>query len=402
MNNQKKTSLIIFLTFVVTSAMYLAAFVFVPFFSSGLNIVQSALSDLDTSNNLNKKIKEIDSYIDRYYINSTDQSSLNDMAVKGYMTGLGDVYSQYYTKSEFAELNAEVEGNYKGVGIEVALDENNLITVLNAYKDAPADEAGIRPGDKIIKINGVSVNGDNYELALNMMKGVGKYGKNDTITVTIKREDETFETKITRKEITVQSVSSEMLDSSIGYVRISSFAEETDEQFEKQVDSLLSHGAKSLIIDIRNNGGGLLTTVVNISDYLLPKGDILTIKGKNAKPEIFSSNEEYVDLPICVLINGNSASASEVLAGALKDHDRAILVGETTYGKGVVQTLIKLKDGSGIKLTTSKYYTPNGVCIDKKGIKPDIEVKMDLNKNLALLEKSEDVQLQEAIKQLLK
>lgn len=402
MHKPGKTPTTIFLTFLVTSLMYTACFVAFPAFSKGVSSLSSILPSSDGTSELKQKLNDIDYYLDEYYIDKADEKTLTDKALKGYVSGLGDVYSQYYTKSEYEELTSEVSGNYKGVGIEVTIDENNQIVVLNAYNDAPAHKAGIRPGDLITKVNDTSVNGENYDLAINMMKGVGKYGKTDTVRVTVKRGSEIFETDISREEITVQSVSAEMLPEKIGYVKVSTFGEETDEQFVSAVNSLITDGAKSLIIDLRNNGGGLLDTVVNMADFLLPKGDILTIKSKSGKPDVFVSDENSVSLPLCVLINQNSASASEVLAGALKDHKKAILVGETSYGKGVVQTLFKLKDGSGLKLTTAKYYTPSGVCIDKKGIKPDVEVKMELERHLSLYEHKDDIQLQEAIKQLTK
>lgn len=400
MSDKKRISFVIFLTFLVTSVMYITSFVMIPAFRNGLTGIRDSISGDNSDKELNGKIAEIDAYIEENYFNEYDKNKLNDMAVKGYVAGLGDKYSQYYTKSEYAELNADLEGNFKGVGVEVTIDDDNLITVLNAYKDAPAHKAGIQAGDKIIKVNGTPVNGDNYDTALNMMRGAGKYGKSDTVTVTIKRGEETFETKITREEITVQTVSSKMLENNIGYIQISSFGAETDEQFEKETNALITQGATSLIIDLRNNGGGMLESVVYVADYLLPEGIILTIKGKDKKPQEYTSSADCIDLPMCVLINGNSASASEVLAGALKDHKKATLIGEKTYGKGVVQTLFPLSDGDGLKITTAKYYTPSGECIDKKGIKPHKEVKMDLTKNLYLYTMEEDVQLGEAIKHL--
>lgn len=403
MQKHIKTPLIIFLTFIVTSAMYLVAFIFVPAFSAGIADIQSlfSLQKSNKNSSLSSRISEIDSHINSSYIHDYKQDELDDLALKGYVAGLKDVYSQYYTKEEFDELNSQVNGNYKGVGIEVTVDEDNLITVLNAYKDAPAAKAGICSGDKIIAVDGVSVNRNNYDQALSMIKGAGKYsGKSDKVTLTILRGEDKFDTVVTREAITMQSVSEELIEGNIGYIELSAFAEDSDEQFKKAVNSLVSKGASSLIIDLRNNGGGLLTTVVSISDYLLPEGKILTIKGKNSQPQVFSSDSKCIDIPMCVLINGNSASASEVLAGALKDHKKATLVGETTYGKGVVQTMYNLSGGCGLKLTTSEYYTPNNICIDKIGIKPDIEVPMELTKNLSLYTLEEDIQLKEAINQL--
>lgn len=398
--NLGRSALIIFVTFMVTSVLYTAAYLFVPAFSGALNFATTKIESYSDSE-FTKKLKEVEGYIDSVYINKADKTKQENMAIKGYVAGLGDVYSEYYTAKEYEEAFAELEGNYKGVGIEVTIDSDNLITVLTAYEDAPAAKAGIISGDKIIKVNGKNVNGDNYDEAINMMRGVGKYGKTDKVSVTVKRKEEIFDAEITREEVIINTIKSEMVDSDIGYVKVSSFSEGTDSDFEIAVNNLKTEGAKSLIIDLRDNPGGMLDTVLNMADFLMPEGEILRIDAKNQEPQTFSSSaEQSVDMPICVLINGSSASASEVLAGALKDHGLATLVGEKTFGKGVVQSLYELSDGSKIKLTTAKYYTPSGVCIDQKGINPDVEVKMELTKNLGLYEKSEDIQLQKAIETL--
>ena len=398
MNNEKKVSLAVFLTFLVTSVLYLSAFILVPALSSLPEMLLSGISGTKNSRELSAKIGEIEHHIEKKYINEYDTATLNDMALKGYVAGLDDVYSTYYTKEEFEELNSQMEGEYKGIGIEVVIDNDNLITVVNVFENSPAHKANIIPGDKIVKVNETDVTGDNYDLALDMMRGVGEYGKSDTFFITVKRGEETIKSQITREKIDTQTVSSEMLEGNIGYISLSSFLEESDEEFIAHTDRLISQGAKSLIIDLRNNGGGILDTVLRISDYLMGEGTILTIKNKGVAPNVFKSDKKRIDLPMCVLINGNSASASEVLAGALKDNKEAALVGETSYGKGVVQTVVDLSDGSGLKITTAKYYTPSGKCIDQKGIKPDVEVKMELTKSLFLYEKHEDIQLQEAIK----
>ncbi len=401
LNNRKHIAFAVFITFIVTSVLYTGAYLYVPMFSGSLKSIVSFLSP-GNEGKISDKISEIDKYLDVYYMDDINSEKLKNSAVKGYVAGLGDIYGEYYSKAEYEELNADLTGNYKGIGVEVAIDDDNLITVLAAYDGAPAAKAGIKKGDKIIKVNDTEVNGDNYDEAINMMRGAGDYGKTDDMTLTIQRGEEAFETKVTREKVISQTVKSEMLQSDIGYVNVSQFAEETDEDFEMQINGLISKGAKSLIIDLRNNPGGMLTTVVNMADYLLPKGEILRIVGKDSDPVIYSSDDDCINLPICVLINGSSASASEVLAGALKDHDRATLVGEKTYGKGVVQSIFDLSDGDALKITTAKYYTPSGECIDKKGINPDVKAEMKLTKNLALYEKDEDTQLQKAIEELSK
>ena len=403
MHKPQKTSLTIFLTFIITSAMYLVAFVIFPVFSGFLGSVGSSITGWfggGNSGDLSQKINQIDSYIEEGYINKVDQNKLNDMALKGYVGGLGDPYSQYFSQEEMEALSADLQGTYKGIGMEVVQNENNQIEVVNVFKGGPAEKSGMLAGDKIIEVNNVKVDGESMTLATNIIKGIDKRGKSDKLSIKVLRGDKEVVLTAVREEVIVQSVSGKMLKGNIGYLQISSFVEETGTQFKEEAGKLIDKGAKSLVIDLRNNGGGLLEAVVEVADYLLPEGTILTVKGKSGKPQVYTSDERSVDLPICVLTNGNSASASEVLAGALKDHKRATLVGEKTYGKGVVQTLYGFKDGSAVKITTAKYYTPSGECIDKIGIKPDVEVKMELSKALSLYTEAEDIQLQEAINQL--
>lgn len=399
MNKLNKTPIIIFVTFLVTTALYVGAYMFVPVFSNTLSNAATFLAS-SKDGTLNQKLNEIDKIVDEYFIDDVDKEKLKTQAVKAYVAAIEDEYTEYYTPEQYLELTSDISGNYKGIGVEVTVTEDNLITIIDAYDKSPASKAGIKPKDKIIKVNGTDVNGDNYDLAIDMMRGVGKFGENDEMLLTIKRGDTTFETKAKREHVVSQTVKGELLENNIGYIRLSQFAEGTAKDFEKTVNSLRTEGAKSLIIDLRNNPGGMLTSVVEIADLLLPEGKILTIKGKNGPKDEYMSLEGEVDMPMCVLVNGMSASASEVLAGALKDHDKAVIIGEKTYGKGVVQSIFELDDDSALKITTSRYYTPSGKSLDKKGIEPDIEVKMPLTKSLGLYEKEEDIQLQRAIKEL--
>ncbi len=387
---RKNTLLIIFLTFAVTSALYLSAHILVPSFGNALDNIVSFITPGFESGG---KMGEVQNIIGNSFMGNPDKEKLETKALKAYVGALDDPYSEYFTKEEFESLSGQLTGNYKGIGIEVTLNDDNLISIVNAYKNAPAAKAGIMPQDIITAVDGIQVNGDNYNEAISMIRGDGEYGKKDTVILTIKRQEETFDTKVTRTEVSMQTVDSRMIDQSIGYVSLSNFAEESHKDFELAVNSLISSGAKSLIIDLRNNPGGMLTTVVSIADFLLPKGTILTIKGKSTPPEVYYSDEECIDLPMYVLINGSSASASEVLAGALSDHKRAILVGEKSFGKGVVQTMYNLSGGDALKITTAKYYTPNDVCIDGKGIEPDHKVEMLLTKPLEYYTPEEDVQL---------
>ncbi len=401
MNKLNKTPVIIFVTFLVTTALYVCAYMFVPAFSNVLSDAASLIA-ASKDGSLGAKLNEIDKIVDEYFIDDIDKEKLKTQAVKAYVDAIEDEYTEYYTPEQYLELTSDISGNYKGIGVEVTVTDDNLITIIEAYDKSPASKAGIMPKDKIIRVNGTDVNGDNYDLAIDMMRGVGKFGENDEMLLTIKRGSDTFETKVIREHVVSQTVKGTLLENDIGYIRLSQFAEGTAKDFEKTVNSLRTEGAKSLIIDLRNNPGGILTSVVEIADSLLPEGKILTIKGKNGPEDEYMSLEGEVDMPMCVLVNGMSASASEVLAGALKDHDKAVIIGEKTYGKGVVQSIFELDDDSALKLTTSRYYTPSGKSLDKKGIEPDIEVKMPLTKALGLYEKEEDIQLQRAIKEVSK
>jgi len=402
MESKKKIAWAVFITFVLTSVLYTAAFTVIPSFGGMLGDIRALLDKSDNAE-LTLKTREINRIVDDYYIYDYDKKEMTDFALGAYVAGLDDVYSEYITKDNYAKMMEDLTGDYKGIGVEVFIDTDNLITVLSAFEDAPAHKAGIKANDKIISVNGVLVNGDNYNEAVNMMKGVGKYGKNgDDLTLTVKRGENEFEAKLTRAEVINHTVKTKMLKNKIGYVRISQFDEVTGDDFEKLTDKLLSDGAKSIIIDLRNNPGGVLTGVVQVADKLLPKGKIITVKDKTGEEIVYNSDENEIDVPMCVLINGASASASEVLAGALRDHKKAVLVGEKSYGKGVVQSVFNLSDGSAFKLTTAEYFTPNGESIHKKGITPDHVVKLEANTNVFALSESEDIQLQKAIEVLSK
>lgn len=399
MYSKKRVYSIIFITFVLTTALYTSAIAFVPSLDSFLGSIRTIL---DRNDNLGARLNEINSYVDNYFINDYDKEKMADNALEGYVSALNDPYTEYISKSEYKEFMSELTGNYKGIGVEVYVDTDGYITVLSAFDDSPASNAGILPGDKIVGVNDTAVNIDNYNEAINMMRGIGEYGKTDDMTLTILRGSKKIKVDITRTEVVNQTVKTKMLDNNIGYVRISQFDDDTGTDFSRLTDNLIADGAKSLIIDLRDNPGGVLTGVVNVADKLLGKGKIITIKEKSGKETVYNSDKNEVDLPMCVLINRNSASASEVLAGALKDHKKATLVGEKSFGKGIVQTIFDLSDKSALKITTAKYYTPNGTCIHGKGIQPDYKVELNADKNIMALDASEDTQLQKAIEILSK
>ena len=300
------------------------------------------------------------------------------------------------------EYKQNLMGNYVGIGIYMAKNtENNTIVVLTPIKYSPAEEAGILPGDVIKSINGVEYTGDDMTAAANSIKGE----EGSTVTLEILRNQEVKRFEITRKKITTNPVISKKLDNNIGYLEVSSFDEDTASNFKAKFEELKTQGITSLIIDLRNNGGGLVDEALQIADYIVPKGkDLLITVDKDKKEKIEKSKEDVLmDMPIVVLVNKNSASSSEILAGALKDLGEATIVGTTTYGKGVIQQLLSLKDGSGLKVTVEEYYTPNRTKINGVGIEPDEKVELPESvTNILLVKDEEDTQLQKAVELLSK
>jgi carboxyl-terminal processing protease len=347
---------------------------------------------------INKKLNKLESLIDEYYLEEVDESAFADGIYKGLMESLGDPYSVYYTKDEFAALMESSSGVYCGIGATVSQDaKTGVISIVKPFVSGPAYDAGVLPGDIIYKVNGEEVTGVDLSEVVSRMKG--DEGTEVNITVVRENESEPIEMTIERRQIEVPTVEYEMLDNNVGYISVSQFEEVTADQFIKAVNDLDKKGQKGLIVDLRNNPGGLLNIVVEMLDRLLPKGLIVYTQDKNgAKEEFFSDGDEEFNKPMVVLINGNSASASEIFAGAIQDYGIGTLVGTTSFGKGIVQSVIPLDDETAVKITVSKYYTPKGRNIHGTGIEPDVEVELkDDLKQKVVIEKSEDNQLQKAI-----
>ena len=317
---------------------------------------------------------------------------------KGLFDALEDPYSVYYSKDEFNKLNEDNQGEFGGVGIQISAQADDFITVVAPIKGTPAEAAGIQPGDKIIAINDEPYFGTDLEKAVSIMRGE----PGTDVDLTIRREkgqgfeDEVF--TITREIIKVDSVHPDTIGD-FAYVRLSSFDEHTYEDFKRAVDEA-QKTSPGLVLDLRNNPGGLLSSVVSIADYLLPQGPIVSTVDNKGKKLSEESDEAMVDIPIVVLINQGSASASEILAGALQDYHRATIVGQTSFGKGVVQKIYPLKDG-GYKITVSEYYTALGNEINKKGVKPDVEVELgEETEGIGIDFYDQDSQLQKAVEVL--
>ena len=319
------------------------------------------------------KYKALEQSIKREFYKKPDEKKLEDATYKGLFSGLEDVYSAYYTADEMKQLLEVATGKYVGIGFVVGADKaTGAIRVESVMNNSPAKESGVKKGDLVVAVNGKKYSYMEMDIAVKNIRGP----ENTSVKITFLRDGKKIDKTITRKEIKIVSIESKMLEDKIGYINIKSFEEETAEDFRKALASLEAQGMKALIIDVRDDGGGLLTVVEDICDRILGKAVIVYTKDRQGKKEYLkSSDKEKIDKPIVVLTNRSSASASEILTGAVLDNKAGISIGETTYGKGLVQGMLKLKDGSGYKLTTAQYFTPNGNYIDKKGIKPTIEVK---------------------------
>ena len=356
----------------------------------------SSLSGINTE--LLKKIYSLRTIIDSKYISEVNEKDLVNGAIKGYVEGLGDDYTQYFTKEEMEEFKTETEGNYVGIGIYMYQNtEDNTVVILTPIEGSPAEEAGILPGDIIKKVDGVEYTGEDFEKISTYIKG--KEGS--TVKLEIEREGKILDFEIERRKIDLYPIKSEVLENNIGYINITSFDEDSGKEFKNAYNELNKKGIKSLIIDLRNNGGGIVDEALEIADYILEKNaTILITKDKNENEVIEKSTKKpIIKVPIVALVNENTASASEILTAALKENGKATVVGEKTYGKGVIQELITLSDGSGIKITTEEYYTPNRNKINEVGITPDKEVSLPETVTSSYnIERKFDTQLKEAIR----
>ncbi|HLR21129.1 MAG TPA: S41 family peptidase [Tissierellaceae bacterium] len=344
------------------------------------------------------KILLLESIIEEDYLRDVDQDKFIEGQFKGVVQSLEDPYSQYLTEKEYKSLSEETSGSFGGIGVIVTPGDDNLITVVSPIEDTPGERAGIRSGDKIIKVDGEEYSAEEMDEAVEVMKGE----PNTDVSLTIMRRDnnvnEMIDMDITREKIRLETVKSNIIDDNIGYIKLTSFDELTYDDFKKALEELENSNVEGLLIDLRNNPGGLLDSTADIANELLDKGDIVYTEDKNGKREYLKSDESHTELPLVVLVNEGSASASEILAGAIQDHNRGEIIGTTTFGKGVVQRIKPLSDGSAIKLTISEYFTPNGTSIHGIGVKPDIEVELNEDVEVIGVENlNEDNQLKEAM-----
>lgn len=381
-----------FITFMITSISLYTYFV--------KNPITITSSTKKTNNDIASKLEKYRELIDKYYLGEVDEKKLEEGAIKGYIEGLGDPYTEYISKDEMKDYLDDTMGNFVGIGIYMIKNtQYDRIQVLSTIKGSPAEKIGIQAGDIIISVDGVEYKADDMTTASNNIKGE----EGTKVNIELLRGTQNVKYEITREKVKVNQVEGKVLSNNIGYIQFTSFDETTAEDFKAKYQELTKQGIQSLIIDLRNNGGGIVDQALEIADYVTTKDSVLLYEvDKNNKETIRKSKTDpIINMPIIILTNENTASASEILAGALKDLGKAKTVGTTTYGKGVIQQILRLSDGSGIKITIEEYQTPNKNKINKVGIEPDEKVELpDSVESIYNLKESEDTQLQKAIEML--
>ena len=372
-NTQRIYKMIMLVLIVIIVTSLVTAFTTYQYLSN--NGISYSKVNTTSLEGLEYTLSQFRSELEKKYIGEINDEELIEGAVKGYVDALGDPYTTYYTKKEMKTIMEETNGNFVGIGVYMTKDlEKNAILIIKPIENSPAEKAGILPGDLITKVDDVEYTGDKLEEASNKIRGE----EGTKVKLEIYRNGETKTFELTRTKVVVSHVTTKVLNNDIGYIAISDFEGECASEFETKYKQLEKQGIKKLIIDIRNNGGGIVDEALKIANMLVDKDSTLLItKDKSDKEEVTKATEKpIINIPTVVLVNEYSASASEILAGALKDNGKATLVGTKTYGKGIIQELHQLSDGSGLKITVSEYYTPNHNAIHKIGITPDVEVDL--------------------------
>ena len=314
-------------------------------------------------------------FIETKYVNDTDDVKLIDGAIDGMVKSLNDPHSNYLSPKMYKTLMEQTEGSFAGIGIVMGMDNEQKIHIVGIMENSPGQKAGLQEGDEILAVDGVPVT----QMAFDEVAAHVRGQAGTDVVLTIMRDNTNQDITITRDNIKLKTVGHKMLDNNIGYIQIVSFSEDTANEFNEAYNDLKNQGMKALVLDLRNNPGGLLTTCVEIAKKLVPKGEIVSIVDKQGNKETYSSSLEAPEYPLVVLINKNSASASEILSGAIQDTKAGTIIGNTSYGKGSVQTILPMFEDDAVKLTIAKYYTPSGRSIDGTGITPDIEINLDEN-----------------------
>lgn len=353
--------------------------------SCGLKAKNSNSGEKDTteaiSSETDKKLEKLESLINQYYLKDVDQDELQQGIYEGYIAGLNDPYSVYYDEEATKSFQESTDGEYDGIGAVMSQNkETGIITISQVYEGSPAEQAGMKDNDILYKVEDEEVTGKDLTEVVSKIKGE----KGTDVNLTVLRGDDREEVAVTATRDTIEypTVSSKMLDNGIGYLRITEFDSVTYDQYKNAYNDLKNQGMKGMVVDLRSNPGGSLSIVCKTLDEILPEGKIVYTQDKNGKEEDFKSDEEHqIDIPMTVLVNQYSASASEIFAGAIQDYDLGAIVGTQTYGKGVVQQIFDLKDGTCVKLTIAKYFTAKGQDIDGKGITPDVAIDYQADEN---------------------
>lgn len=342
------------------------------------------------------KLFQLRQHIEENYYIPVDSEKLKEGMYKGLFKGIGDPYSAYLTKEEYDELMISTQGEYQGIGVTVAPGRDGFILVVAPIEDTPAQRAGVKSGDKIVKINGKEYTADQMDDAVSNMRG--EPGTNVTITVLREGEEELLDFEITRANVKLKTIKSEVLEDNIGYIRITSFENKTSDEFKSNLRDLELMNIEGLIIDLRDNPGGLVDECLEIADALMGKGVIVYIEDRNGNRQYHRSDSSKVDMPFVILVNGGSASASEILTAGVKDSGEGTIIGTQTFGKGIIQRILPLEDGGGIELTIAQYFSPEGKTIHEVGIEPDIiiEIEDDMLED-GVLTRENDPQLKKAL-----
>lgn len=394
----KITMIIIFTVFITFMITTLGIFCI---FLNGKQIGKYVLvTSSEKNESIENKLNKYKTIIDKYFLGEVDENKLEEGAIKGYIEGLNDPYTEYISKEEMKDYLEDTKGNFVGIGIYMAKNtDKNMIEVLGTINGTPAEEQGIQPGDLIKSVDGIEYTADD----LNTISAKIKGEEGTIVKLEILRDTEILNFEFTRKKIVVNQVKGSIVNDNIGYIPIFSFNENTSKQFKEEFEKLQAQNIKGLIIDLRNNGGGIVSEALNIADYIADKDSVLLYEvDKNGKEEIKKAKQDpIINMPIVVLVNKNTASSSEILSGALKDLGKAKIVGTKTYGKGVIQEILTLPDGSGLKITTEEYQTPNRNKIHKIGVEPDIVVELpETVTNIYRVDPDADTQAQKAIELL--
>jgi len=397
---KKRSLAMIVLFFMIVSSAGTAAVILLGGLSAGglVMIQKSEYEDYKDVKAEYAGIEELKDYINKNYYVPVDEKDLDQGLYKGLFMGIGDPYSEYLTKEEFEDIVASTSGEFQGIGVTIAPDEQGFINVIAPIEDTPAERAGIKSGDKIVKVDDTEYSSTTIDEAVDALRGA----PGTKVRVYVIRKGELLSFELTRSNIVLKSVKSEMLDGNIGYIRITNFDEKTADEFNAHLRSIEAKDPKGLIVDLRDNPGGVVDASVAIADKLLGAGVITYTEDRAGNKEYYKSDEQKIDIPFALLINVGSASASEILAGAVKDYKAGRIIGETSFGKGIIQRIEPYgDDGAGIKLTVMQYFSPNGNVIHKKGVEPDIKVEISEEDNVdGELPRENDRQLLKAIEVL--